>query len=49
MCGDQFKKDEMGRTCGTYRGDETYIGSFGKGSPKERNYLEDINIDVKGN
>jgi hypothetical protein len=26
--GDQVKKTEMGRTCGTYEGEERYIQSF---------------------
>jgi hypothetical protein len=45
----QFEKYEMGGACGTYRGDETYIASFGKEKLKERNYLVDIVIDVTRN
>jgi hypothetical protein len=37
----------MGVACGTYGGEETYIRSFRKGKPKERDHLGDIVIDVK--
>jgi hypothetical protein len=44
-----LEKDEMDGACGTYRGDETYIASFGKEKLKKRNHLVDIVIDVTGN
>jgi hypothetical protein len=41
--GDQITKNEMGRTSGTYGGEEKCIWGFGDETP--RCYLEDLGID----
>jgi hypothetical protein len=42
--GDQIKKNEMGRACSTYGGEEEYSG-FWWGNPRERVQLEDPGVD----
>jgi len=36
---------ELGRTCGTYGGQERIIHGIGGGQPVERDHLEDLSID----
>jgi hypothetical protein len=43
--GDQFKSTEMGRTCGTYGGEERCIQGFSGGNLKEGDRLEDPGVD----
>jgi hypothetical protein len=43
--GDQIKKTEMGRTCGTYGGEERCIQGFGGGNLREGDHLEDPGVD----
>jgi hypothetical protein len=42
--GDEVKKTEMSRTCGTYGGEERCIQDF-DGKLKEGNHLEDTSVD----
>ena len=39
--GDQIKKNEMGRACGTYGGQERCLDDFGE----ERDHLEELGVD----
>jgi hypothetical protein len=40
-----MKEDEMGGACGIYGGEEKYIQEFLCGYRKERDHLEDLDID----
>jgi hypothetical protein len=35
----------MGVACGTYRGQDRCIQGFGRGDPRERDHLEDIDVE----
>ena len=41
---DEVKETEMGGACGTYRGEDKCIQSFG-GELKERDQLKDLGVD----
>ena len=43
--GDQIKKNEMGGACNTFGGAERCIQGFLGGEVRERDHLEDLDID----
>jgi len=43
LLGDQIKKTEMGRSCGTYGGQVHTV--FWWGSMRERDHFEDLDVD----
>jgi hypothetical protein len=45
LSGDQVKKTEMRRTCGTYGGDKTCIQSFSGEKLREGGHLKDKDVD----
>jgi hypothetical protein len=43
--GDQIKKNEMGRACGTYGRQERCIQGFWWGDLRKRDHLEDLGVN----
>ena len=43
--GDKIEKNEMGRACSAYGGEERRIQGFGWGNMRERDHLEDSGVD----
>ena len=43
--GDKIEKNEIGRACSTYGGEERHIQGFWWGNLKERDHLGDPGID----
>jgi hypothetical protein len=44
--GDEIKRNEMSGACGTYERQERCIQGMGGRNLKERDYLEDLDVDM---